>query len=175
MKAIAYLRVSEDPLQMQTQKQTILAFAQTQPLEISRFIALWGDQRKGKRETKVDHLLQLLDAGDTLVVSQLSDIGHSIGQILIIVDTLIRHGIRFIAVSDTIDSARRHDDLSTQATLSMCQKLAKMERELISRRTKQGLAKAVAKGKLGRHALRRRPLVAGNDQPSDPGRQALRA
>jgi DNA invertase Pin-like site-specific DNA recombinase len=151
MKTIADLRVSQDPLDMQAQKQSILTFAQNQSLKVSRFIALSSNWRKGKPKTKGDELLQRLDSGDTLVVSSLSDIGHSIGQILITVDTLIRHGVRFIAVSDSIDSALQHKDLSTQVTVDMCQKLAKMEKELISRRTKQGLAKAVANGKrLGR-------------------------
>ena len=151
MKTLAYLRVSDDPLEMLSQKQTILAFAQTQPLEVSRFIAIRSERRNGKQETKVDQLLQLLDYGDTFVVSSLSDIGHTIGQIVTTFDTLICYGIRFIAISDAIDSAQQDDDLSTKATLSICQKLAKMERELISRRTKQGLARAVANGKrLGR-------------------------
>ena len=69
----------------------------------------------------------------------------------IIVDTLISHGIRCITVAQKMDSARSHDHLATQVTLSLFEQLAQMERDLISRRTKQGLAKAVAKGKrLGR-------------------------
>ena len=151
MKAIAYLGSSLDPIEMQTQKQNILAFAQNQQMDISRFFALSGNGGKTKRETKLDQLFQLLEQGDTLVVSDLADFGHSIGEVLIIVDTLISHGIRCIAVAQKMDSARSHDHLATQVTLSLFEQLAQMERDLISRRTKQGLAKAVAKGKrLGR-------------------------
>jgi DNA invertase Pin-like site-specific DNA recombinase len=151
MKAIAYLGGSLDPIEMQTQKQNIKAFAQSQQMDISRFFALSRHGPKTKRETKLDQLLQLLDQGDILVVSDLADFGHSIGEVLIIVDTLIRQGIRCIAVAQSIDSARSHYHLATQVTLSIFEQLAQMERELISRRTKQGLAKAVAKGKrLGR-------------------------
>ena len=61
MKAIAYLGSSLDPIEMQTQKQNILAFAQNQQMDISRFFALSGNGCKTKRETKLDQLFQLLD------------------------------------------------------------------------------------------------------------------
>ncbi len=150
MKSIAYLRVSSDPIEMQTQKRTILAFANAQQLKISRFIASDSLWRKEKRETKVDRLQKLLDMGDALVVSDLSCMGRSIGEIAIIVDGLITRGIRFIAVNEMMDSALKQDS-ATQIRFSMFSHLAQMEKDLISRRTKEGLAKAVAKGKkLGR-------------------------
>ena len=150
MTTIAYLRMSSNPVEMQTQKRTILAFAKTQPIEIDRFIVSSDLWRKEKRETKTDRLKQLLQTGDTLVVSDLSCMGRSIGEIVIIVDALITRGIRFIAVNETMDSARKQDAL-TQIRFSMFSVLAQIEKDLISHRTKEGLAKAVAKGKkLGR-------------------------
>ena len=58
MKAIAYLGGSLDPIEMQTQKQNILAFAQSQQMDISRFFALSGHGAKTKRQTKLDQLLR---------------------------------------------------------------------------------------------------------------------
>jgi DNA invertase Pin-like site-specific DNA recombinase len=150
MKTLAYLRMSSDPLEMQTQKQTILAFAQTQQVEIPRFIASNDLWRKEKRDTKVARLLELLQMGDTLVVSDLCCMGRSVGEIVIIVDTLVRRGIRFIAVNERIDTSLT-SGADTPTIGSMFSHLAQIEKELISRRTKEGLAKARAKGKkLGR-------------------------
>ena len=150
MKTVAIMRMSADPVDMQTQKQTILAFAQTQQVEISRFIASNDLWRKEKRDTKVARLLELLQTGDTLVVSDLSCMGRSVGEIVIIVDTLVRQGIRFIAVNQRIDTSLP-STADTPIVGSMFGHLAQIEKELISRRTKEGLAKARANGKqLGR-------------------------
>ena len=150
MKTVAIMRMSADPVDMQTQKQTILAFAQTQQVEISRFIASNDLWRKEKRDTKVARLLELLQMGDTLVVSDLCCMGRSVGEIVIIVDTLVRQGIRFIAVNQRIDTSLP-STADTPIVGSMFGHLAQIEKELISRRTKEGLAKARANGKqLGR-------------------------
>lgn len=135
---------------MRTQKRTIFAFAQTQQIEISRFIASNDLWRKEKRDTKVAHLVELLQTGDMLVVSDLCCMGRSIGEIVIIVDTLVKWGIRFIAVNERIDTFLT-SSADTPIAASMFGHLAQIEKELISRRTKEGLAKARANGKkLGR-------------------------
>ena len=136
---------------MRTQKRTIFAFAQTQQIEISRFIASNDLWRKEKRDTKVAHLVELLQTEDMLVVSDLCCMGRSIGEIVIIVDILVKWGIRFIAVNERIDTFLT-SSADTPIAASMFGHLAQIEKELISRRTKEGgVAKARANGKkLGR-------------------------
>jgi len=65
-------------------------------------------------------------------------------------DVLIKSEIRFIAVKEGIDLSGK-EDLQTKVIVTMFKLLAEIERELISQRTKEGLAIARAKGKkLGR-------------------------
>jgi DNA invertase Pin-like site-specific DNA recombinase len=43
----------------------------------------------------IDDVLKHLGAGDRLIVSELSRLGRSLGQIIHIVDTLVKRNIRF--------------------------------------------------------------------------------
>ena len=91
-----------------------------------------------------------MNSGDTLIVSELSRLGRSLGQIIQIVDELIKRKVIFIAVKEGIQLNGRQD-IQTKVTVAMFGLFAEIERDLISVRTKHALAAARAKGKaLGR-------------------------
>ena len=64
-----------------------------------------------------------------------------------IVETLVRRKIRFIAIKDGIEFDGKQD-LRTKVMIALFGLFAEVERDLISERTKEGLAAAKAKGKL---------------------------
>ena len=64
-----------------------------------------------------------------------------------IVATLIERKIRFIAIKEAIE-VEGQQDLRTKVMIAMFGLFAEVERDLISERTKEGLAAAKAKGKL---------------------------
>ena len=66
------------------------------------------------------------------------------------VETLVRRKIRFIAIKEAIEFDGKQD-LRTKVMIALFGLFAEVERDLISERTKEGLAAAKAKGKrLGR-------------------------
>ena len=65
--------------------------------------------RTSPKERKVDVLLDTLSAGDTLMVSELSRLGRSVGEIITTVDTLLKKRIRFLAVKEGICLERKQD------------------------------------------------------------------
>ena len=90
------------------------------------------------------------DSGDRLIVSELSRLGRSLGQVIEIVDTLVKRKIAFIAVKESIRFEGKQD-MQTKVMVALFALFAEVERDLISERTKEGLAKARASGKkLGR-------------------------
>ena len=93
------------------------------------------------REKRIDQLFSQLTSGDTLIVSELSRIGRSVGQIVRTVDALINGKVHFIAVKEDIwlDEERNSQ---TQAMTRMSGLLADTDRELVSIHTKEGLAAA---------------------------------
>ena len=150
MRTVAYLRVSKDSQDVKNQRLAILEFARREKMEVDDFVEITISSRKSTRERKVDQLLEELDTGDTLIVSELSRMGRSVGEIITTVDILVKKKIRFIAVKEGI-RLNGSQDMQTKVMVTMFSLFAEIERDLISMRTKEGLAAAKASGKkLGR-------------------------
>ena len=81
-------------------------------------------------------MLGTLQSGDRLLVSELSRLGRSLGQVLQIVATLIERKIRFIAIKEAIEVEGKQD-LRTKGMIALFGLFAEVERDLISKRTKK--------------------------------------
>lgn len=150
MPTIAYLRVSKDSQDVKNQELAILQFALKEGFTVDDFIKLTVSSRRSTKERKIDELLAKLETGDMLIVSELSRMGRSVGEIITTIDTLVQKKIRFIAIKEKI-RLNGTQDLQSKVMVTMFGLFADIERELISMRTKEGLAAARAKGKkLGR-------------------------
>ena len=89
-------------------------------------------------------------AATRLVVSELSRLGRSLGQIVTILDALAKAGVAFVALKENIRVEGKHD-IRTKVMTTLFALFAEVERALISERTREGLARARASGrKLGR-------------------------
>ena len=149
-KTVACLRVSTGSQDLATQKLAILDFTQKRRFTVDAFIESRISSRKSPIERRIEEMLGTLQSGDRLLVSELSRLGRSLSQVLQIVATLIERKIRFIAIKEAIE-AEGKQDLRTKVMIAMFGLFAEVERDLISERTKEGLAAAKAKGKqLGR-------------------------
>ena len=143
----AYLRVSTSSQDLANQKLAILEFSQKRRFPIDQFIESRISSRKSPLERRIDEMLGTLDPGDRLLVSELSRLGRSLSQVIQIVETLVRRKIRFIAIKEAIEFDGKQD-LRTKVMIALFGLFAEVERDLISERTKEGLAAAKAKGKL---------------------------
>jgi DNA invertase Pin-like site-specific DNA recombinase len=92
-------------------------------------------------------MLERLAPGDRLIVSELSRLGRSLGQVIHIVDELVKRKIRFTAIKESIHFEGKQD-LQTKVMIALFGLFAEVERDLISERTREGLASARAKGRL---------------------------
>ncbi len=150
MKAVAYLRVSKDSQDVNNQKLAILEFAQREQIKVDHFVHITVSSRKSTKERKIDQLLEELETGDTLIVSELSRMGRSVGEIITTIDALVKRKIRFFAVKEGI-RLNGSQDIQTKVMVTMFGLFAEIERDLISMRTKEALAAAKASGRqLGR-------------------------
>ena len=150
MKTVAYLRVSTRSQDLANQKLAILEFSQKRRFPIDQFIESRISSRQSPLERRIDEMLGALQPGDRLLVSELSRLGRSLSQVIQIVETLVRRKIRFIAIKEAIEFDGKQD-LRTKVMIALFGLFAEVERDLISERTKEGLAAAKAKGKrLGR-------------------------
>ncbi len=147
MKTVAYLRISTGSQDLANQKLAVLDYARQKRFAIDRFVEAQASSRKGRDQRRIDDLLGTLAAGDRLVVSELSRLGRSLGQVIQIVDELVKRKVRFTAIKESIRIEGKQD-LQTKVMIALFGLFAEVERDLISERTKEGLAAARAKGRL---------------------------
>ncbi len=144
---IAYLRVSTDGQDLKNQKLEILDYAQKHSYTIDNWIEVKVSSKKSAKERLVDQLLEQLETGDCLILSELSRLGRSVGQIINIIDELIRKKVKVVIIKETM-VINGKNDIATKTMITMFSLFAEIERDLISERTKAGLARAKAEGKL---------------------------
>ncbi len=96
--------------------------------------------RKSTAERKIDELLLLLQAGDVLVVSELSRLARSLSGLFAIVNTLIEKGVCLIALKQNISLDKNNiNDMQNKVLLTMFSLMSELVRDFISARTKEAL------------------------------------
>ncbi len=120
MKTVAYLRVSKDTQDVNNQRLAVLQFAQRERIQVDQFMEVTVSSRKSAKDRRIDMLLEQLCEGDTLIVSELSRMGRSVGEIITIVDTLVKKRICFMAVKQGIrlNGFRSCEDIQTKVMIS---------------------------------------------------------
>jgi DNA invertase Pin-like site-specific DNA recombinase len=147
MKTVAYLRVSTTTQNLDQQRLAILDYAQRHKITIDEFVLFEGSARRELNQRGVSPLLDRMEKEDVLLVSELSRLGRSLGQIIFLVDRMLKKQIRFVAIKEGIDLLGKQD-LQMKVTVTMFALFAEIERDLISERTREGLVAAKAKGKI---------------------------
>jgi len=148
MTTIAYLRVSKDEQQLNNQKLAILEYAQKNKITIDNFMEIHISSRRSPLERRINELIEKLENNDTLIVSELSRLGRSTGQVIQIIDEIIKKKVDFIAIKESITIKNGIQDMYSKVLVTLFSLFAELERDLISQRTKEGLAAARAEGKL---------------------------
>lgn len=146
-KTTAYLRVSTDGQDLNNQKLEILDYAQKHSYTIDNWVEVKVSSRKSTKERLVDQLINQLESGDCLIVSELSRLGRSVGQIINIIDQMITKRIKIVIIKEAM-IINGTNDIATKTMITMFSLFAEVERDLISIRTKTGLMRAKAEGKL---------------------------
>jgi DNA invertase Pin-like site-specific DNA recombinase len=147
MKTVAYLRISTGSQDLANQRLAILDYARQKQFTIDRFVEAQASSRKGRDQRRIEELLGTLAVGDRLVVSELSRLGRSLGQVIQVVDDLVKRKVRFVAIKEAIRFEGKQD-MPTKVMVALFRLFAEVERDLISEQTKEGLAGARAKGRL---------------------------
>ena len=154
MAIIAYLRVSTEKQDVQNQRLEILTWANREGVQITDWMEREMSSRRSAKERGLDELLGRLAAGDTLVVAELSRLGRSLGEVVQTVDRLAAAHVGLVTLKENIrvlPNGSGSRDLQSKILVGLFGLLAEVERDLISERTKAGLARARAEGtRLGR-------------------------
>jgi len=143
--------VSTDTQNVENQKLKILEYAQLNKIQIDEFVSIEISTRKSQKERKIEDLKEMLQEGDTLIVTELSRLGRNMLQVLNLIEYFNNTGVKIIFTNQPELSTAGKNDAISKLLLSIYGYFAEAEREIISSRTKQGLERAKQNGKsLGR-------------------------
>ncbi len=143
---LAYLRTSTEKQDLNNQKVEILEYARRERLHIDDFIAISISSRREPRARRINELLEKCVDGDTLIVTELSRLGRSTGEVIDLIDELIAVGVRVIVIKQNLILDKDMDDIQSLTMVTLLSLFAQMERMMISKRTKEALAARKAQG-----------------------------
>jgi DNA invertase Pin-like site-specific DNA recombinase len=145
-----YIRVSTDRQTVENQRFEIKRFCKKERLIIGKWIEekISGTKDPGKR--RLGTLLNDVRQGDLIVCSELSRLGRSFFMIMSILSDCMARGVKIWTIKENY---RLDDDIQSKVLAFAFGLAAEIERNLISQRTKEALARCKAEGKI----LGRRP------------------
>jgi DNA invertase Pin-like site-specific DNA recombinase len=119
---------------------------------VDKWLEVEMSSRRSAKDRRIDKLLANLKPNDRLLVSELSRLGRSTGEVIQLIKALTDQKIEFVAVKQGFQiNSQNNKDMTSKVMVTIFTLLAELERDLISERTKMGLARAKAAGKkLGR-------------------------
>lgn len=149
-KTVAYLRTSTEKQDLDNQKLEILEYARRNELKVDEFIEVSISSRKTTKQRRIDELMETLGDSDTLIVTELSRLGRSTAEVIALVNELIKRHIHIIVIKQNLDinpqDAASQRDMTSKIIITLFSLFAELERDLISWRTKDGLAAKRSKG-----------------------------
>ncbi|WP_273793491.1 recombinase family protein [Brucella anthropi] len=148
-RLIGYARVSTDDQNLDLQLDALQSFG---CIRIFEDRGLSGQTRQRSGLTK---LLKTLKEGDTLVVWKLDRLGRSLSHLVELISLLRDRGVAFVSMRDQIDT----NSAGGRFYFHMLAAMAEFEREIISERTKAGIAAARKRGT----QIGRRPKLSEAD------------
>lgn len=138
-----YIRVSSDKQTVENQRFELIQFAQKNSLHIDGWIeeTISGTMQYDKRE--LGKLLDKVKKGDMILCSEISRLGRSLFMIMEILNQCMQ---RECSVWTIKDGYRLGDDIQSKVLAFAFGLSAEIERNLISQRTKEALARKKAEG-----------------------------
>jgi len=145
----SYLRVSTIDQNTEKFKNDVLRFANDRKLGNVEFTEEKVTGKKSWKKRELYKLVEKMNSGDVLIVPELSRLGRSLIDVLECLEVLKQKQCKCYSVKENFHL--NGDDMQSTMMSTLLALFAKIERDLISQRTKEGLQAAKERGtKLGR-------------------------
>ncbi|EKU88007.1 master DNA invertase Mpi family serine-type recombinase [Bacteroides oleiciplenus] len=145
---VAYLRVSTEKQFLANQREEILRFAEKNELMIDKWYTETVSGSVSSKERKLSGLLNRMQKGDTLIVTEISRLSRTMLEIMTILNSCIKKNV---ILYSTKEGYVFQNDINSKVLGFAFGLMAEIERNLISMRTKEALARRKKEGvKLGR-------------------------
>jgi len=142
-KTIGYLRVSTVCQDVQKNKADILTLANQKNLGQVQFVEETASGRISWKKRKIADVMETANAGDSIIVSELSRLGRSMLECMEILSIALERKINIYAIKGNWQLDQSIQSKIVAMAFSMA---AEIERDLISQRTKEALRARKAAG-----------------------------
>lgn len=156
----AYIRVSTEKQSVKNQRFEITRFSRQRKLKVSKWVEETISSTKRLDERSISHILNCLKREDVLIVSEISRLGRNLMQIMSILNLCMELNVRVYAIKEGYELG---DNINSKVLAFAFGLSAEIERNLISQRTKESLARLKSEGKrLGRPigSRKKNPILA---------------
>ena len=140
----AYIRVSTNLQTTENQKIAIKNYCRYHRIHNLVFISENVSGTKDPSKRKLGGLINTVQSGDLIIITELSRLGRSLMMILDTLQYLLDKGVKVIAIKE---GYKLGDNVQSKVLAFAFGLSAEIERTLISERTKAGLIRARAEGK----------------------------
>ena len=138
-----YIRVSSDKQTVENQRFEINRFCEKQGIVINDWIEETISGTKNYSKRQLGRLLQKVHKDDIIICSELSRLGRNLFMIMEILNICMTKECRVWTIKDNY---RLGDDIQSKVLAFAFGLSAEIERNLISQRTKEALARKKAEG-----------------------------
>lgn len=138
-----YIRVSSDKQTVENQRFEILNFCKKEGMTIDGWIEETASGTKSYDKRELGNLLNKVHKDDLIICSELSRLGRNLFMIMEILNQCMDKECRVWTIKD---SYRLGDDIQSKVLAFAFGLSAEIERNLISQRTKEALARKKAEG-----------------------------
>lgn len=144
----AYVRVSTGKQTVENQRFELEKFAEERKMKVDRWISETVSGTKAASDRKLGPLLKRMKRGDTLIISEISRLGRNLLQIMSILNLCMGKGTFVLTAKERYELG---DNINSKVLAFAFGISAEIERNLISQRTKEALARKRAEGiRIGR-------------------------
>lgn len=138
-----YIRVSTDKQTVENQRFEINHFCERQEIVVNKWIEETISGAKNVEDRKLGKLLKKMRKGDVLICSELSRLGRNLLMIMGVLNECMNRDIQVWTIKDNY---RLGSDINSKVLAFAFGLSAEIERNLISQRTKEALARKRAEG-----------------------------